>query len=167
MRGNVDGEFYEGLDYDEVNRLKNSSTTKLINIDINKKVLFDAVTLRKLDEPDSLSGSRIYTNSDFKVLREILKWVQKNGFQIKNVYVDELKIVVIQTELYKIKVNLDKGYVDTVKDFETISKTGDLQKYINEDKEKINYIDLSFKDKVFFKLKNDTDNAIMSTSTNE
>jgi cell division septal protein FtsQ len=167
MRGNTDGEFYEGLDYDTVNILKNSSSTKLVNIDVNKKVLFDAVTHKKLDEPDSLSGSRIYAIEDFKVLREILRWVQKNGFQVKNVFVDELKIVEIQTDLYKVKVSLDKGYVDTVKDFETISKTGALKNYISDDKEKINYIDLSYKDKVFFKLKNDTENAIMSTTTNE
>ncbi len=165
MLGNIDGEYFEGLDYDLVNTYKNSTSSKLVNIEINKKVLYDAVTSKKMIEPDSLSGGRIYTKDDFKVLREILKWIQKNGFNIKKVFVDELKIVDIQTDMYKIKISLDKGYVDTVKDFETISKTGNLQKYINEDKEKINYIDLSYKNKVFFKLKNDTENAIMSTTS--
>lgn len=165
MMGNVDGFFYQGIDFDTVENLKKSTTSKLINIEINKKVLYDAVTLEKVVTPDSLSGTRIYEKEDFKVLREILKWVQKNGFTIKKVYVDELNIVEIETDVYNIIVNLDKGYVDTVKDFETISKTGNLQKYINDLKEEIGYIDLSYKDKVFYKLKKDIKNDIMSTTS--
>lgn len=162
MIGNTDGEYYSGMDYDSTSTIATSSK---ISIEINPKVLFDMDTDKKIEEPDSLSGARIYTKEDFRVLREILKWVQKNGFEVQKVYVDELKIVDISTDHYKIRASLDKGYVDTIKDFETISKTGDLQKYINDDKGKINYIDLSYKNKVFFKLKSDTKTDIMSTTT--
>jgi hypothetical protein len=125
-----------------------------INISIHKKVLYDAKTEVQIQEPDSLSGSRIYTKEDFKVLVELIRWVQKNGFEVQKVFVDDLKIVDIYTDVYKLKINLEKGYVNTVKDFEIVSRTGNLQKYIIEAKDKIDYIDLSYKDKVFYKLKN-------------
>lgn len=156
MLGNIDGVYYEEIDIEDPTKL---------SLEINTKVLHDWQTGKKIKSPDSLSGSRIYEREDFKVLREILKWMEKNGFQIKKVYVDELKVVDVFTDLYMIKISLDKGYVETVKDFEIISRTGNLQKYINESKEKIDYIDLSYKNKVFYKLKSDTQNAIMSTTT--
>jgi hypothetical protein len=166
MLGNTEGEYYSGLDYSDTS---SSATSSKLSIEINPKVLYDTDTSKKIEEPDSLSGSRIYTLDDFKVLREIIRWVQKNGFTIKKVYVDELKIVDIYTNVYRIKINLDKGYADTVKDFETISKTGELQKYINDEKDKISYIDLSYKNKVFYKFKSDvkisTSTATTSTST--
>lgn len=159
MVGNTEGEFYKGIDFND------NATSTILEIDVNPKVLYDVKDSKKLLEPDSLSGTRVYTSEDFRVLREILKWVQKNGFLVKRVYVDELKIVDIYTDIYKIKVSLDKGYVDTVKDFEIISKTGDLQKYVNDEKEKINYIDLSFKNKVFYKLKSDNASLTSTSST--
>jgi hypothetical protein len=179
MVGNVNGVYYSSMDNPDYSSSTSSTTERLIKIDINTKVLFDPLTSKKIEEPDSLSGSQIYTSEDFKVLREIIKWVQKNGFKIEKVYVDELHIVDIYTDYYKIKISLDKGYVETVKDFETISKAGNLQKYINEDKEAISYIDLSYNNKVFYKLKkdikvndksnleNDTSDVIMSTTTEE
>jgi hypothetical protein len=158
MSGNVDGAYYKDFTEGEDGNL---------DIEINPKVLYDAKTNVKVLVPDSLSGTRIYTREDFKILREILKWVEKNGFEVKKVYVDELKIVDIYTDFYKIKISLDKGYVNTVKDFEIISRTGNLQKYINDDKEKVDYVDLSYKNKVFYKLKNEVENVKMSTSTHE
>ncbi len=163
MLGNTDGEYYSGLEYSDVSDA--SKIGKKINIEINPKVLFDVETSEKVVEPDSLAGTRIYLKEDFKVLRELVLWLQKNGFAIKKVYVNELKIVDIYTEAYMIRVNLDKGYVDTVKDFETISRTGSLQKYINGEKGNIDYIDLSYKNKVFYKLKNDMKNDKMSTTS--
>ena len=50
---------------------------------------------------------------------------------------------------YSIKINLSGGYAQFVKDFELISRTGALQKYINDKKDELEYIDLSFKNKVF------------------
>lgn len=161
MLGNTDGEYYSGIEYSET--LNPLIIGKSVNVEINPKVLYDVETSDKITEPDSLSGTRIYTKEDFKVLKELIRWMQKNGFEIKKVYVDELKIVNIYSGVYMLKVSLDKGYVDTVKDFETISRTGNLQKYINDEKENLDYIDLSYKNKVFYKLKN----AIMSTSTHE
>lgn len=161
MLGNTDGEYYSGVEYSDT--INPQIMGKKISIEINTKALYDVESSEKVVEPDSLSSTRIYTKEDFKVLREIIRWMQKNGFEIKKVYVDELKVVDIYTELYALKINLDKGYVDTVKDFETISRTGNLQKYIDDEKENIAYIDLSYKNKVFYKLKN----VIMSTSTHE
>lgn len=165
MLGNTDGEYYNEVEYADT--LDKNKIGKKINIEINPKVLCDVETLEKVSEPDSLSGTRIYSKEDFKTLKEIIFWMQKNGFQIQKIHIDELKIVDIYTEFYTLKINLEKGYANSVKDFEIVSRTGDLQKYINDEKEKINYIDLSYKNKVFYKLKNDTQNATMSTSTHE
>lgn len=143
MLGNSSGEYYKEIA---------TGTEEAIKIDINNKVLFDADTQNPIDSPDSLSGNRIYTSDDFRKLLEFIKWVQKNGFVVKKVYVDELKIVSIFTDFYEIKISLDKGFPETIKDFAIISRTGNLQKYINEDKEKIKYIDLSYKGKVFYSL---------------
>lgn len=160
MLGNSNGSFFKEVD-------ENYQNEKVIKFKINPKALYDRKTEEKVVEPDSLSGTRIYTEKDFLILKEILKWLFKNGFIVKEVFVNELKIVEIKTEYYILKVSLDKGYVDTIKDFETISKTGKLQKILDDEKENLQYIDLSFKDKVFFKLKNTTKNDMMSTSTHE
>jgi DNA-binding transcriptional MerR regulator len=159
--GNVDGEYYKEISDTDIAGEKLNK----VSIEINANALYDLETNRKNEVPDSLSGNRIYTKEDFVVLREIINWMQKNGFKITKIYVDDLKIVDVYTDQYKIKVSLEKGYVDTVKDFELISRAGKLQKYINEKKEDLEYIDLSYKDKVFFKLKNATQNDIMSTTT--
>lgn len=169
MLGNTDGEYYAQLDATNYSDSSTTASTTVpvdpekIRIDINPKVLYDANTSQQIDSPDSLSGARIYTDEDFKVLREMLKWVQKEGFTIKKVYVDELKIVSIYTDEYIIKISLDKGFVDTVRDFELISRTGNLEKYINDDKNKIDYIDLSYKNKVFYKLKGATQTSTTTT----
>lgn len=162
MMGNSNGSFFKEVNDD-------FESDEVLKFKINNKVLHNKYTQDKSEELDSLSGTRIYTESDFSVLKEMLKWLQKNGFQIEELYIDELKIVNIKTDFYVLKVSLDKGYLDTIKDFETISRTGKLQEAINEDKESIEYIDLSFKNKVFFKLKNQLENDIkndtMSTTS--
>jgi hypothetical protein len=150
MVGNTDGEYYKAVA---------TTTPEDVNIGVSPEVLYDADTQEPLDFPDSLSGSRIYTSDDFRKLVEFLKWVKKNGFEVKKVFVDDLKIVSIYTDYYMIKISLDKGFAPTVKDFELISRTGVLQKYISDDKEEIKYIDLSYKDKVFFMLKNGKDGS--------
>lgn len=164
MLGNTDGQYYQGIDYP--GDLENASTTNSkLKFDINQKVLYDNETSLKINNPDSLSGTRVYTKLDFKVLREIILWLQKNSFSVKKVYANELNIVDIYTEFYKIKISLDKGYVETLKDFEIISRTGKLQEYINDKKEEIDYIDLSYKNKVFYKLKSETVVATSTSST--
>ena len=161
MLGNLNGEFYK--------EISTSTEGSRFELGLNPKVLFDIKENKKIESPDSLSGARIYTKQDFFVLREIINWLEKNGFSIKKVYVDELKIVDITTKDYVLKVSLDKGYVDTVKDFELISRTGKLQEYINEKRDRLDYIDLSFKNKVFYKLKGGTATTtkeiVASTST--
>jgi len=162
MLGNIDGIYYQEIDS---NATSTEEGSKKINIEINPKVLFDVASLKKVDSPDSLSGTRIYTKEDFLILREMINWMQKNAFKIGKVYVNELKIADIYTDFYTLKVNLDKGYADTVKDFELISRAGKLQEYINEDKEKIDYIDLSYKNKVFYKLKGESEVTTATTTT--
>jgi hypothetical protein len=156
MLGNIDGVYYKEIDV---------ADEKKINMEVNTKALYSSATSKKIDAPDSLSGARIYTKEDFLILREIINWMLKNGYNIKKVYVDELRIVDIYTDFYKLKVSLDKGYSDTVKDFELISRTGDLQKYINEDRSSLEYIDLSYKNKVFYRLKGASTSTETSTST--
>jgi len=156
MLGNIDGVYYKEIDV---------ADEKKINIELNKKALYGGATSKKIENPDSLSGTRIYTKEDFLTLREIINWMLKNGYNIKKVYVDELRIVDIYTDFYKLKVSLDKGYSETVKDFELISKTGDLQKYINEDRASLEYIDLSYKNKVFYRLKGEKPDLETSTTT--
>lgn len=157
MIGNVDGIYYKEIE-------ATTTDAKRLNIEVNPKVLFSVQDSKPLENIDSLSGTRIYTKEDFLILREMVNWMQKNGFKIEKVYVDELKIVSIKTDFYTLRVNLEKGYVDTVKDFELISRVGNLQKYINDEKEKIDYIDLSYKNKVFYKLKGESE-IITETST--
>lgn len=158
MLGNTDGEFYQEMEND-------NSTTSKMRIDVVKKSLYDIQTQKKIDEPDSLSGTRIFTREDFSVLREFINYLLKNGFTVKSIQLDELKDADIYTDSYIIKISLPKGYVDSVKDFETVSKTGALEKYINGDKDLIDYVDISFKDKVFYKLKASTAETMSSTST--
>jgi len=156
MLGNVDGMYYKEIE---------EADEKKINIEVNTKVLYNAATSKKIESPDSLSGTRIYTKEDFLILREMINWMLKNGYNIKRIYVDELRIVSIYTDFYMLKISLDKGYSETVKDFELISKTGDLQKYINEDKSRLEYIDLSYKDKVFYRLNGSSTEAETGTTT--
>lgn len=161
MLGNAEGEFYKEISQDEC-----KSKTKLVKLILNPKSINYKDSDKKVEEPDSLSGMRVYTKEDFLVLKEILQYLQKNGFEVKNIYANELSLVEINLDNYILKINLKKMATDTIADFETISKTGKLAKYITEEKAKIEYIDLSFKDKVFYKLKNATKNDTMSSTTN-
>lgn len=154
MLGNSDGEFYkevsEGVcepDY------KSSEPKPLLKFVVHPKSLFSKLDQEKVSGADSLSGMRIYRSKDFAVLKEIISYLQKNSFEIKEIYVNELKLVNINLGDYIIKVNLDRDAGQTIDDFETISRAGKLQKYINDDKDAIDYIDLTYKNKVFFKLK--------------
>ncbi len=114
---------------------------------------------------------RIYRSKDFAVLKEIISYLQKNSFEIKEIYVNELKLVDINLGDYVIKINLDRDAGQTVDDFETISRAGNLQKYINDDKDAIDYIDLTYKNKVFFKLKGakkiEEENGIIASTTKQ
>jgi hypothetical protein len=163
MQGNSDGEFFK-----EVGEAS-CENSSLLKFTLHPKSLFGKETEDKIDGADSLSGMRIYRQKDFANLIEIIIYLQKNSFEIRNIYVNELKLVDIDLGDYVLKINLEKLPQDTIADFETISRAGKLQKYINEDKKAINYIDLTFKDKVFFKLKgagkSEENNDIMATSS--
>ena len=160
MYGNEFGEFFKEFFETDVNN-------KLIKFEVDAKVLLTSGEEKK--DFDSLSGTRIYKEADFLILKEIYLWLQKNGFEVEKIIVGELKIVKFVNRNYIVIVSLDKGYLETLKDFEIVSKAGKLEKYINEEQDKIDYIDLSFKNKVFWKLKNgfenDTESAIMSSTT--
>lgn len=151
MLGNSDGEFYKEIPQEECE----SKSQKFIKFIVNPKALFSKVDQEKVSGADSLSGMRIYRSKDFSILKEIISYLQKNSFEIKDIYVNELKLVDINLGDYTIKVNLDRDPQQTIDDFETISRAGKLQKYINDDKDAIDYIDLTYKNKVFFRLKGD------------
>jgi hypothetical protein len=155
MFGNSSGAFYK----------ESNENESVLKVDVDLKALRDVRDGERLETSESLSGTRIYTREDFRVLKEILNWLQKNEFTLKKVVVNDLKIVDIETSDYMLKVSLDKGFVETVKDFELISKTGKLETYINDKRGELKYIDLSYPNRVFFKLKNNTENDIMSTAT--
>ncbi len=154
MLGNSDGEFFKEIFQDKCeSKLDKPMSQKLVKLVVHPKALFCKADQEKVSGADSLSGMRIYRSKDFAVLKEIISYLQKNSFEIKEIYVNELKLVDIDLSDYILKINLDKDPKQTIDDFETISRAGKLQKYINDDKQSIQYIDLTFNDKVFFKLK--------------
>lgn len=167
MLGNNDGEFYKEIPQEECE----SKARKLLRFTVDPKALFSKLDQEKVSGADSLSGMRIYRSKDFAVLKEIISYLQKNSFEIKEVYVNELKLVNINLGDYILKINLDRDPKQTIDDFETVSRAGKLQKYINDDKAAIDYIDLTFKSKVFFKLKGDKkieeENGIIATTTKQ
>jgi hypothetical protein len=163
MIGNSEGEMYKEVNGGLCDTSKIDGN--LLKLTLSPKSIFTKSSEEKVLNPDSLSGGRIYTKKDFQVLKELVSYLQKNEFQIKNIYVGELKIIAVDLGEYVLKLNLEKASQDSVADFETISRAGKLQKYINEERGELEYIDLSFKDKVFFKLKNNTRTGIMSSTT--
>lgn len=146
MMGNVDGVYYQEI---------SSPSEDDLEIGVSLKALYDSKLIKKIESPDSLSGARILIKQEFNVLREVIKYLENNGYVIKRAHVGDLKIAEIFTETYSIKINLSGGYAQFVKDFELISRTGALQKYINDKKDELEYIDLSFKNKVFYRLKSE------------
>lgn len=172
MLGNSDGEFYKEIDESVCEPgHKGSERQSLIKFTLHPKSLFSKQDQEKVSGADSLSGMRIYRSKDFGVLKEIIFYLQKNSFEIKEIYINELRLVDINLGDYVLKINLDREPKQTVDDFETISRAGKLQKYINDDKDAIDYIDLTFKNKVFFKLKGDKkieeENGIIASTTKQ
>ena len=167
MLGNSDGEFYKEIPQEDCE----SKNSKLIKFVVSPQSLFSKQDQEKVSGADSLSGMRIYRTKDFAVLKEIISYLKKNSFEINEIYVNELKLVEIDLNDYRLKINLDKDPKLTVDDFETISRAGKLQKYINEEKNSIDYIDLTYKNKVFFKLKGakkiEEENGIIASTTKQ
>jgi hypothetical protein len=172
MQGNSNGEFYEEINSEMCDKTDTGQSLGMRFV-LHPKSIYERVGEEKIEGIDSLTGMRIYKMKDFQVLKELITYLQKNSFEVKNIFVNELKLAEINLGDYILKVNLEKKVEDTVADFETISRAGKLEKYINGDKKQIEYIDLTYKDKVFFKLKdglssnfeNDTKNGRMSTSS--
>lgn len=167
MLGNSDGEFYKEIPESMCQQYSN----ELIKLTVHPKALYSKTKQEKVPGADSLSGMRIYRSEDFVTLKEIVKYLQKNSFEIKEIRVGELRLVDIDLVDYVLKINLDKEPKATIEDFETISRAGKLQKYINEDKDAIDYIDLTYKNKVFFKLKSnkkiEEENGIIASTTKQ
>ncbi len=150
MLGNSEGVFYKEI---------NDDNPAILRVDVNTESLFASVDSQKVELPDSLSGTRIYHKQDFLFLRETVTWLRKNGFAVEKIYVDDLRIATIYTDKYSLKINLERSLPETLSDFSLVSRSGELQTYINEKKERLEYIDLSYKNKVFWKLKNNFINA--------
>ncbi len=156
--GNQNGIFYQEV----------SSTTKdILNIQVVEDAIYDSQSETQIENPDSISLNRIYTKSDFANLRELINYFKKS-YDIQKVEVGKLKIAKIYLNDFYIVVDMSNSFINTTKDFELIARTGELKDYLNDKPKDILYVDLSFKNKIFYKLREfekDTKNDIMSTST--
>lgn len=100
---------------------------------------------------DSLTGTSIYSEAEMKNLLPLLKYFTDEGYSIKKIHIKSLKIVEIETEKYLIRTSLEKGYAETVKDFE-LFKSSEKTKNVLSNVD-LQVLDLSYKDKIFYKLK--------------
>lgn len=157
--GNQAGSFYQEI---------NSTASDTLNIQIVPEAIYDTQTEVRLESPDSISLNRIYTKADFANLREVINYFKKS-YAVSRSEVGKLKVAKIYLNDFYIVINMTRSYIDTVKDFEIISRTGELKDYLNDKPKEILYVDLSYKNKVFFKLKSNLENPTkddsMSTST--
>lgn len=140
--GNKNGVFYK-----ELAKL----ATSTLEIKIIPEVLYDTETEKQIIEPDTLSLNRIYAQSDFTNLRETILFFAKS-YHVKKVEVEKLKIAKIYLDDFYVVINMGIDYVATKKTFDILSRRGELHQYLIGKPKSILYVDLSFKNKVFYKL---------------
>lgn len=150
--GNENGVFYEE---------KEDNASDTLRIVLDKDAIYDTANEKKIDDPDTISLNRIYTKNDFTNLRELINYFKKN-YDVSKVEVGKLKIAKIYLNDFYVSVDMETSFVDTIKNFEIISRTGALKDYLNDSPKEIKYIDLSFKNKIFYKLVKDEKDGIMS-----
>jgi hypothetical protein len=115
----------------------------------------DTAALSWVDETntssvDSLAGTRLYDEKSLATLFEFIKYFEKSGYLIKSMHLSGQKIAEIATSKYTIVVSLEKGFANTVKEFEYISGQDPIKSHL--EKAELRTIDLSYRDKIFFKL---------------
>lgn len=123
----------------------------------------DKDTLENRLNSDSLVGMRLYSQEEMKKIFALLSYFERNGYFIKDVQIKGLKVVDISTSKYTFVLSLSKGFDETIKDFEAFSSNEATKKVLsNPDLERI---DLSFKDKVFYKLHVVATSTVLASTT--
>jgi hypothetical protein len=123
----------------------------------------DKDTLENRLNSDSLVGMRLYSQEEMKKIFALLSYFERNGYFIKEVQIKGLKVVDIGTSKYTFVLSLTKGFDETIKDFEAFSSNEATKKVLlNPDLERI---DLSFKDKIFYKLHVVATSTVLASTT--
>jgi hypothetical protein len=149
MRGDSRGVYYEELD---------NVDNRLLLLNIEPNILRNKVTEKRIENPESLSDMRVYSRDEFQNLKELIEYFRKQKLEIVQVNAKLLGVadIVVQDvgNEYAVKVSLKKGFAKSVKDWELINTQGDLKNIIKNRAQDLQYIDISFDNKVFYKLKN-------------
>lgn len=107
---------------------------------------------------DTFIGNKILSPEKFNLLKELKKYFEKQNIRIDKIKIDEFQTVSFFSSTYftnsidfYLKVSLNKSFVETVKDFETLEKSVEFGNVLKNKNSNLLYLDLSFKDKVFYK----------------
>lgn len=150
MYAESDGVFYK----EAAGEVEDAKTHAVYFFEFEKDALAlaesDKDTLENRLSSDSLVGMRLYTEEEMKKIFALLSYFERNGYVVKSVQLKALNIMEITTNKYTFVLSLEKGFDETIKDLEVFSNNEATKKVLsNPDLERI---DLSFKDKVFYKL---------------
>jgi cell division septal protein FtsQ len=126
-------------------------------------------------EIDSIVDTRLYNEKQIFALLQYVKWLESMNYKIQKIKAGNLQIIEIKTDKFNFKISLNKSFAETVSDFE-VMQSQDFFKDILQNSLDINYksldrleyIDLSFRDKVFYKqkmLEKVEIKSVISTST--
>ncbi len=144
--GNSDGVYYKELEN------KADVDSRVLEIDTDIK------NFQGEKNTDTFIGNRLLTESKFKLLFEIKKYFDQSDFKISKINIDQLEVASFfvpsyfaASENFNIRISLNKSFVETVKDFETLEKSVEFGNILKNKNSNLQYLDLSFKDKVFYK----------------
>lgn len=107
-------------------------------------------TLNEKLNIDSLEGMRVYSPEDMRAVFALLSYFSKVGYHIKKVELKGLRILELTTDKYIFVLSLQKGYDETVKDYEIFANNEETKKVLQ--KPDLEVIDLSYKNKIFYKI---------------
>lgn len=170
MFAEADGSFYK----EAINEDRDAQEEGIYFFEIERDALSfvdpDKNTLDQKLNIDSLEGTRLYGKEEMKQIFAYLNYFTRNNYHIKKAEVKKLKILELTTDKYAFVLSLEKGFDETIKDFEIFQNNEQTKTVLkNPDLERI---DLSYRDKVFYKLHvastTETDTTSISTNkTNE
>lgn len=163
MYGEDDGIFYKESEngYDDAKKIGISY------FEIDRGALMytdpDRNTPEDLQNIDSLVGTRIYTENDMRQVFALVNFFAKEGYILKKVTIKGLRVVEIETDKYLFVTSLEKGYDETVKDYEVLKTNPEANQIFG--KADLERIDLSYKNKIFYKVHVAATTSLLSTST--
>jgi hypothetical protein len=158
MYADINGVFFKESDIDlSSDNLSQQIKEKvkdqgLYYIDVSKSALSQITTGKDGKDIDSLVSTRLYDEAKMYKLLQYIRWVEGLNYLIDKIEAKELNVVKIKTNKSSFLVSLDKSYVDTLTEYESLESQDFFSKI---EKEKLEQIDLSFKDKIFYKEKVD------------